>query len=385
MNDDIDLIVSRWSDEYRRQAEPLISKLKELLAKGIPIQQAVTLAFAETGFTGLIADELKRSLGMAAGSAFGASVSVDTAKTIGEKLFLLPWAADKLTLSSRLHGNENAMRQSIVQAIDDQIKAGTNWVQMSRKLYDGYGFPETILRADLPQYIKSLIEAARKANPNDPATMKEVKRLARIANRNIGKLAQNDAPNRALKAAYKQLLGIAEKGNSKALGKAVEVAVNEKSRYYAERIARTEISRAWSEGFWVKQYNDSDVVGVRWRLSSRHPQVDICDFHANANLYAMGPGIYPKGANPPHPAHPHCTCRLTQVYDGEVDQPDPSRMNAGGNEYLRSLDDEEQQGLLGAKGVKAWKEGYGWGGHLRNWQGHMDPKPRLAKEDFGDV
>lgn len=378
----IDEIVSRWSDEYRRQAAPVIEKLNELLARGIPIQQAVNLALAETGFTGAIAEELRKAMGISAGSAFGATISTATAKSIGEKLSLLPWAADKLTLSGRLHGSEMAMRKNIIQTIDSQLKAGTNWVQMSRKLYDGYGFPETIQRAELPQYLKALVKAAQAANPNDPKAVQEVKRLARIATRNIDKLAQNDAPNRALKAAYRQLLDVAEKGKAKALGKALETAVNEKSRYYAERIARTEISRAWSEGFWAKQYDDPDVVGVRWRLSSRHPKVDICDFHANTNLYGMGPGIYPKGANPPHPAHPHCTCRLTQVYDGEVDPPDPDRMNSGGNEYLRSLDDEEQQDLLGVAGVKAWKQGDGWQGYLRSWQGHMDPRPRLKKEDF---
>ena len=57
----IDEIVSGWSDEYRKQAEPLIRRINELLSKGIPAQQAVTLAIAETGFVGAIAEELKNN------------------------------------------------------------------------------------------------------------------------------------------------------------------------------------------------------------------------------------------------------------------------------------------------------------------------------------
>jgi len=384
MNSDIERIISRWSDEYRRQAAPLIAKIKELLEYGLSPQEAVNLALLTTGFSGAVGEELKRSMGLAAASGYGSSVSADTAMTLGEKLSLMPWAADKLVLSSKLYGLDLAMRQTISGTIADQIRNGTNWVQMSRALYDGYGFPEKIQRAELPEYLKALVSAAQRANPNDPATIAEVKRLARIANRNIDRMAQDGAPNRMLKAAYRQLAEIAEKGSAKALAKAVDVAVNEKSRYLAERIARTEGARAWSEGFWAQNYSDPDVVGVRWRLSSRHPKFDICDFHATANMYGLGPGVYPKGKNPPHPAHPHCTCRLVPVFDGEVGAA-RARVQKGGNEFLRSLTAKQRQDLLGAKGVKDWQAGADWSGSLRNWQGHVDPRPRLSSEDFNHV
>lgn len=384
MSDIIDRITSRWTDEYLKQAAPVIAKIKELIAKGVPVEQAVNLAFAETGFSGKIADELKTSLGRAAGEGFGATLSLDAQRTIGAKLFELPWTADKMKLSSRLHGTDALMRQSIVSVIDSQVKAGTNWVQLARKLYDGYGFPETIKRAELPKYLDTLTKAAQRTTPDDSAALQEVKRLARIAKRNLETLSQNDAPNRALKAAYTQLLEKAETGSRKALDKAMEVAVNERSRYYAERIARTEISRAWSEGFWVKNYDDPDVVAVRWRLSSRHPAPDICDMHANVNLYGLGPGTYPKGANPPHPAHPHCTCNLSQVYEGEVDPAQAKFDPIAGVGYLRSLDDKKRQSLMGIDGEKAWKQGESWQKNVRNWLGHDDPGAgvRLAKGDF---
>ena len=58
------------------------------------------------------------------------------------------------------------------------------------------------------------------------------------------RLAQNGAPNRALKTSYKELLGAVESCSDKALKRAIRTAVEEKSRYVAERIARTESARA---------------------------------------------------------------------------------------------------------------------------------------------
>lgn len=88
---------------------------------------------------------------------------------------------------------------------------------------------------------------------------------------NINRLAKNGAPNKALQAAYNELLEAVQKGNEKAIEKAVEVAVNEKSRYVAERITRTEMARAWADGFIAKIKDDDDVVAMKFKLSSRHP------------------------------------------------------------------------------------------------------------------
>ena len=79
------------------------------------------------------------------------------------------------------------------------------------------------------------------------------------------------ALNKALQAAYNELLEAVQKGNEKAIEKAVEVAVNEKSRYVAERITRTEMARAWADGFVAKMKTDADIVAVKFKLSSRHP------------------------------------------------------------------------------------------------------------------
>ena len=51
-----------------------------------------------------------------------------------------------------------------------------------------------------------------------------------------------------MRAAYSELMDVIEKGNAAAVNRAVYVATQEKARYHAERIARTERARAYAEG-----------------------------------------------------------------------------------------------------------------------------------------
>ena len=51
--------------------------------------------------------------------------------------------------------------------------------------------------------------------------------------RMVDRLAQNGAPNRALKTSYKELLDAVESCSDKALKRAIRTAVEEKSRYVA--------------------------------------------------------------------------------------------------------------------------------------------------------
>ena len=44
------------------------------------------------------------------------------------------------------------------------------------------------------------------------------------------------------------------------------------------------------------------------RLSSKHPRVDVCDYHAGVDKYGLGPGVYPKAEAPLPPYHPNCFC-----------------------------------------------------------------------------
>ena len=194
----------------------------------------------------------------------------------------------------------------------------------------------------------------------------------------INRLAKNGAPNKALQAAYNELLEAVQKGNEKAIEKAVEVAVNEKSRYVAERITRTEMARAWADGFIAKMQKDADIVAVKFKLSSRHPVFDICDMYAKADMYGLGAGIYPKDKLPPLPVHPHCLCRYVEIIEGEIDmQQQRDQVGAAGYKWLNSLPESRRVQVLGRKGLKAWEDGADWRKHMRGYAGLREVKGRL--------
>lgn len=138
----------------------------------------------------------------------------------------------------------------------------------------------------------------------------------------------------------------------------IKTAVEEKSRYVAERIARTEAARAWADAFIARYENDKDVVAYKWQLGSRHPHFDICDMYANANLYNLGKGIFPKDKCPTLPVHPHCLCHLTPIFKNEVDiTKQKDRLKEGGAEWLKSLTESERVKLLGINGALQFKNG----------------------------
>ena len=233
------------------------------------------------------------------------------------------------------------------------------------------GGKDIISRQDLPKYLQKV----REATGNDLQVLAE----QRQAIDNINRLAKNGAPNKALQAAYNELLEAVQKGNEKAIEKAVEVAVNEKSRYVAERITRTEMARAWADGFIAKIKDDADIVAVKFKLSSRHPVFDICDMYAKADMYGLGAGIYPKDKLPPLPVHPHCLCRYVEVIEGEVDmQQQRNQVKEAGNKWLNSLPESRRAQVLGRKGLKAWEDGEDWRKFMRGYAGLREVKGRIS-------
>ncbi len=76
----------------------------------------------------------------------------------------------------------------------------------------------------------------------------------------------------------------------------------------------------------IKEYQNSlvgvsGVVGTRFLLSKNHSQKDICDIHANINLFGLGAGVYPLGKSP-LPAHKNTLSYEVAVFEDEVTEED---------------------------------------------------------------
>lgn len=374
-------LINKLNKSWRRDAKKAVAYLQRLIASGMKFEEALDNVQRHYGklFT---LPELKPALVEAAAYAYGIVPTVLTkaqVESMGEEL-ADKWDESGMTLSEKLHGVGVKMRGAIVSTLQEQMRRNKTWTEAARALYDGYGDDgqnvynggkDIISRQDLPKYLQKV----REATGNDPQALAE----QRQAIDNINRLAKNGAPNKALQAAYNKLLEAVQKGNEKAIEKAVEVAVNEKSRYVAERITRTEMARAWADGFIAKIKDDADIVAVKFKLSSRHPVFDICDMYAKADMYGLGAGIYPKDKLPPLPVHPHCLCRYVEVIEGEVDmQQQRDQVREAGDKWLNSLPESRRTQVLGRKGLKAWEDGEDWRKYMRGYAGLREAESRLS-------
>ena len=280
------------------------------------------------------------------------------------------WDESGMTLSEKLHGADKEMRTRIVDTVKQQLKLNHHAMTAARALYDGYNSGHRVTRQqDIPKYLQTVVDFARRSDLTKDEEH-ELLRLKRKAERQVERLAQDGAPNKSLQAAYRELLQAVDDKSQKAMERAVHTAIEEKSRYVAERIARTEAARAWADGFIEKYADDDMVVAFRWELSSRHPHFDICNLYAEANLYGLGKGIYPKDKTPRLPVHPHCLCHLSPLFEGEIDgKKELNRLETGGKEWLEKQSLHHRQEILGIQGTKAFANNDSWTKWARNYIG----------------
>ena len=85
--------------------------------------------------------------------------------------------------------------------------------------------------------------------------------------------------------------------------------------YNAQRVFQTEMKRAHALSYIESNKGARGLIGYRYLLSPMHRRVDICDRHANADLYGLGRGVYPPDQiRTIFPAHPNTRSYIVAVY-----------------------------------------------------------------------
>ena len=332
-------------------------RIRELMAEGYSVKFAVHQAYKEHPVMQTLQREVAAQIRAEAERGYGDSLP----QGITDRLFTHSWTPDGLTLSERTTHASILVREMVARTISEQIKKSTSYRQASLAIFDGYRQGGVIPVQDVPKYLAETTAIARHVSiPRD-----EILKMLKPIRRQIEK-----GTTAGMRAAYSQLVDALEDQNEKALNKAIYAATQERTRYFADRIARTEMARAYQDGFLLKWDNNDDCVAYQWKLSGRHPRYDICDLYAKANLYGMGPGIFPKDKVPRLPAHPHCMCFLKPVIRGMINNEEPiDRVEEGGREYLDSVSLHHRQMLLGIHGEKAVRAGDSWTAKARGYSG----------------
>ena len=368
-------------DKTSQKINTLISGFKSvvayLLTQGFDVDSAIEQAYqlypVMDGMKESIVDDMVKAFTSGYVNA-GVAVGVDTgtipytSESISTAM-QKAWAKDNFNLSTRLHTRGQAVRKEVGDILNATIGKGNTNKKIASELFNR-GVIDT---AELPQFMEQVAKL-----PID-TTAEEKRKLLRKVQRQVSKRT-----TAGLRAGYNEVIKAVESDNQQKLDKAIEIATEEKTRYNAERIARTETARAYADGQVSRYKDDEDVVAFQWKLGSRHPVFDICDFYANADLYGMGKGVFPKDKVPTLPAHPHCMCRLKPIVDGMIDNSTPKEnINERGMDLLKSLSVKEQERLLGVHGRVAVLEGKArWQDHLRGWDAKDVFKVRTPNEDI---
>lgn len=300
------------------------------------------------------------------------------------------WTDDGVNLSDRMYKNSKKVQAESAEVIGKAIKEGESAAKTVKKLFDGYGKGGIIPEQDIPEFIQE-VKDLPVPDWLDEEAVAEWKAAIRHARKLI---EQGTTPG--LRAAYSEVMDAIENGAKQNVSKAIDTAVQEKTRYTAERIARTERARAYADGVMAKYLDDPDIVAFQWKLSDRHPKCDICDVYAHADLYGLGKGIFPKDKFPKLPAHPHCLCRIKPIVDGMIDiSKQKDNVDKGGKAYIDTLPKREQERLLGVHGrndvMGGKKEWYasargvsGEGFKLRSPVSSQRGAINIGKEDYWD-
>lgn len=245
-----------------------------------------------------------------------------------------------VTLSRRMYEHWRVTESEVTGIIARHAQGMQQARELALQLYEGYGYRGVEpLKVQTGQF-RTLPKPLR-ALATEPAVRATLMRTARRA-------AATRLRTAALRSAYTQAFDAAIEGAARPrLERLLKVAVEEKSRYFANRIAQTELARAHSERSAAELLADSTIEVVQWRLSAAHPRPDICDIFAEVDMYGLGPGVYPKLRAPKPIAHPFCRCRLRSRPD--LRAADAKERPAAEREYLAAMGEERAARLLGSK------------------------------------
>jgi hypothetical protein len=295
------------AEDLARITEAAYRKVLDNLETGMEPRKAVAAVMAETmakwnaDFLGIVGRALSERLARSVGPAE-----------------LKAYPVGGLALSKRLYHNAKEV-SAIVNNLITQARQGWHSArELALDIYEGYGFKakEPLeVKAPLPKYLRAAFgdDAAFQALWEHDYTGKTLRALAEDVQvgpalaRLYARIKANNLKTPYLKAGYLQALDDLEAGKGMMrLAGQLKFAFYERNRYFANRIAQTEIHRAQSTARAAELMAEANLHWVQVKLSQTHKIVDVCDLHARLNQYGLGPGIYPKAKCPQPPFHPHC-------------------------------------------------------------------------------
>jgi hypothetical protein len=290
-------------DDTTKKIDRLANKYRAVftreVAAGVDPRTAARRAYAVTSWedetSDIIAGGISKSVTVAGGVSF-------SRKTYLDQVF------DGVKLSRTIVDSGKSGSAAVGEVIRQNLANGAAWNKLSRDI------AKTDLLSGTPTArLDDLATAARRAwSGNDPVALRKYERELASFKKYSNRLLDESSDLGGLRRAYKKVIVATQKGSEAALQKAIDNAVKKKMAYNAQRIARTEMQRAWGAQTIKEFRDDPDIGGVLWVTSLDERLCEICEGVAQEDI-GYGPGVYPFDKMPEYPVHPNCV-----VGDSEV-------------------------------------------------------------------
>ena len=314
-------------DDIRQAFERLIQLIRDGTAPRDAVQQ-VMQSFSQE-YAKLLSDALSGVLAMSIGTDAAMALEIGTVQ-----------------LSARLYAQSQTVAQVVQGVADRHLRGFADARALALELFEGYAFRPPDAEplqfrpgnSKLPKYLREALLA-------DDGIQGDMTRA-------FARLQVNNLRTEALRAAYTEALAALDDmqtGKGAALlEKRIKTAFYERMRYFANRIAQTEIHRAYMKREAKILMDDDEVEFVQIRRAPPSDNVCICSLFAGRDRYGLGKGVYPKRAAPVPPFHPHCRCVISPRLDltGRKEQPaDPE----ADRYFLRSVGQSMAQRIAGSQ------------------------------------
>jgi hypothetical protein len=367
---EIDVLMAGLSRKYQILARLALSDILNGITDKTDIR-AVGKLVKETFRKFNINEELRTAITNGLAPSIMAGAGVELGET--EQIMLKKWY---LKNAYSIAGSEfspaihNPMHiGEIERTIKQSFQANLSWRQTADELM------KTNIRGNVAFDVSDLLSDSRRAfrlADNSEGYAEYRRDLTRVQSRING---LKDPSTSELKNAYQKVVDLTRTSSEAEWARAAKYAVYFKAKANAERVAQTEFTKAYKQGFISAVNHDEDAIGWRWVLAGDHENVDECDMYAEADLYGMGEGIFPQDVEPPF-THANCYCDCEIVYKGEapentIDDFDPE----AGQEYIDGLDEEDQKSFLGVQGSRDFEDNPGSWRDIIDMEDHQTAQP----------
>lgn len=288
-------LLERLAASVEDAAQEAFDGLVEMIREGAAPRDAVAQVVAQLDV------DVAAVLGVALQAAVGASEAAREGPAI------------RVELSRRLYAYGSDASATVSSLVTSHAQGIADARALAKEIFDGYGFrapdAEPIQigprNPKLPQYLTDLLRAS-------PGAQRDLQRA--FARMQVDKLTTP-----ALKAAYSGVLRVIDdmaKGRAaKVLENRLKVAFYERMRYFAQRIAQTELHRAYIKDQAREIMQDQDIEYVQIRRAPGRQTPCICALYTGRDRYGLGAGVYPKARAPRPPMHPFCRCVIAPRLD----------------------------------------------------------------------